>query len=454
MKLRYFNNSKNDFNNQNFNNFLESSKNEKNNFNQNEYLNKYHNIFGDSFSDIELLDIFAKNNYNEKKIISDIKSLLSIGYENKIDNDYSNRDKNYSPSFRKSFKNPEAKIKYIKNDKNSSSCSSNKNDKKIFQKETDFSTDYENEIKKDMLLEYKKRLFNNLKKLNYSYKSNKIKNDELLFNNFLRKKEESSNKNEIRIIELNKKKYNLKNKSPSQEYQYFQKYPQFNSNENINKELKNKYIKEFFGQMKNYSKNIENENRRNKMGKSPDFGTRKNILDISPDKIDLQKNLTYKRRTKNNYYNYNSSYNYIKIESKINNIFISACYDNPQRDLFLKMINEKRKQNPDKIVQVLFPQFPPMGYYPNLYQQYNPYMNTYILQDSQQFSTQNSLMGIPINNTYTNQVNNNDLNAPMCDAQNQDTPLKANNEINIYSKIRTSVNMSNSGNINTTSSLK
>ena len=253
---------------------------------------------------------------------------------------------------------------------------------------------------------------------------------------------------------MNKKKYNLKNKSPSQEYQYFQKYPQFNSNENINKELKNKYIKEFFGQMKNYSKNIENENRRNKMGKSPDFGTRKNILDISPDKIDLQKNLTYKRRTKNNYYNYNSSYNYIKIESKINNIFISACYDNPQRDLFLKMINEKRKQNPDKIVQVLFPQFPPMGYYPNLYQQYNPYMNTYILQDSQQFSTQNSLMGIPINNTYTNQVNNNDLNAPMCDAQNQDTPLKANNEINIYSKIRTSVNMSNSGNINTTSSLK
>ena len=58
--------------------------------------------------------------------------------------------------------------------------------------------------------------------------------------------------------------------------------------------------------MKNYSKNIESENRRNKMGKSPDFGTRKNILDISPDKIDLQKNLTYKRRTRNNYYNYNS----------------------------------------------------------------------------------------------------------------------------------------------------
>ena len=449
MKLRCFNNS---INNQNFNNFLESSKNEKNNFNQNEYLNKYHNLFGDSFSDIELLDIFAKNNYNDKKIISDIKSLLSIGFENKTDNKYSNREKNYSPSFRQSSKDPEIKIKCIKNDKNSSSGSS-KNDKRIFQKETDFSTDYENEIKKDQLLEYKKRLFNNLKKVNYSYKSNKIKNDELLFNNILKNKDESSNKNEIRIIELNKKKYNLKNKSPSQDYQYFQKYPQFNSNENINKELKNKYIKEFFGQMKNYSKNIENENRKSKIGKSPDFGTRMNILDMSPDKLDLQKNLTYKRRTKN-YNNYNSSYNYTKIESKINNIFISACYDNPQRDLFLKMINEKRKQNPDKIVQVLFPQFPPMGYYPNIYQQYNPYMNPYMLQNSQQFTPQNPLIGIPMNNTYSNQENNNDLNAPMCDVQNQDTPLKPNNEINIYSKIRTSVNMSNSGNINTTSSLK
>ena len=271
MKLRCFNNSINDIYNQNFNNFLESSKNEKNNFNQNEYLNKYHNLYGDSFSDIELLDIFAKNNYNDKKIISDIKSLLSIGYEKKANNDNSSKDNNYSPSFRQNSKNPESKIKYIKNDKNSSSCSS-KNDKRIFQKETDFSTDYENEIKKDMLLEYKKRLFNNLKKVNYSYKSNKIKNDEILFNNILKKKDESSNKNEIRIIELNKKKSNLKNKSPSQDYQYFQKNPQFNSNENINKELKNKYIKEFFGQMKNYSKNIETKNRRNNVGKSPDFG--------------------------------------------------------------------------------------------------------------------------------------------------------------------------------------
>lgn len=452
MKLRCFNNSINDINNQNFNNFLDSSKRENKNFNQNEYLNKYHNLFGDSFSDIELLDIFEKNNYNDKKIISDIKSLLSIGSENKIDNDNSNRDKNHSPSFRQNIKKPEPKNKCFKNDKNSSSGSS-KNDKRIFQKETDFSTDYENEIKKDQLLEYKKRLFNNLKKVNYSYKSNKNKNDEILFNNILRSNNESSNKNEIRIIELNKKKYNLKNKPTSQEYQYFQKNSQFNSNENINKELKNKYIKEFFGQMKNYSKNIENENRRNKMGKSPDFDTRKNILDISPDKIDLQKNLTYKRRTKNNYYNYNSSYNYTKIESKINNIFISACYDNPQRELFLKMINEKRRQNPDKIIQVLLPQFPPMAFYPNVYQQYNPYMNSYMMQNSQQFPPQNPIIGIPMNDNYTNQESNNDLNAPMCDAQNQDTPLKPNNEINIYSKIRTSV-MSNSGNINTTSSLK
>ena len=35
-----------------------------------EYLIKYHKLFGDSFSDQELLDIFAKNDYDEQKIIN------------------------------------------------------------------------------------------------------------------------------------------------------------------------------------------------------------------------------------------------------------------------------------------------------------------------------------------------------------------------------------------------
>ena len=149
-----------------------------------------------------------------------------------------------------------------------------------------------------------------------------------------------------------------------------------NQNQEMNKELKKKYIKYFFGNMKNYRNNI----RTNNPGKSPDITKRKNILNSSPDKVEYyeKKIYTYKRGTKNNSSNKKTPYNYLEIESKVNDIYISACYDNPQREQILKMINEKRKQNQDKIVEVLFTQFPnPLSFYSNMYQpynQYNPYM--------------------------------------------------------------------------------
>ena len=375
-----------------------SSEREMNEELQNLYLNKFHNLIGDSFSDIELLDIFSKNNYDEEKIMNDIKYLLSIGNNQKIDDDYNSSEKNYSPSFRQTSysKKSESKIKY-----NNSPCSS-KNEKRFFLKDTDFSTDHENEIKKDMLLEYKKDLFEKLKKINYSHKVNRIPSDEISFNIEKKNRIDSNNtnftdNNEMKIFELKNKNYSIKNRSSNTQRH------SVNPNQNINKELKNKYMKEFFCQMKIYCKNCHNNR-----NKSPDFGTKRNILEMSPSKIEkTQKLYTYKPGFRNKYFYKQSSYDYIKIDSKVNNIYISACYDNPSRDLFLRMINEKRKQNPDKIIEVLFP-FPPMPqmpFYPNMYPQfnpYNPYMNPFMASNPQQYNSNN----INVMNKESNNIPN------------------------------------------------
>ena len=77
---------------------------------------------------------------------------------------------------------------------------------------------------------------------------------------------------------------------------------------NINKELKKKYIREFFGYMKNYSKGMSNNIHRSNWGKYPDFNNRReNILDTSPDKEQFYKHklLTQKKGFKNYYSNEN-----------------------------------------------------------------------------------------------------------------------------------------------------
>ena len=181
--------------------------------------------------------------------------------------------------------------------------------------------------------------------------------------------------------------------------------------------------------MKNYSNNIKRE----KWEKSPDIKRRDNKLDISPEDIELyeRKVLTYKKGFKNNYSNENDlKYNnlkehkYLAIEKKVNDFSILSCYDNPQRDQYLKIINEKRKQNPDKIIEFLIPQFPPMfppiQQYQNMYSsynQYNPYMNMYMMSPPAQYPIQNPnplIPSIPIQNANNNiefdKKNNNKIN--------------------------------------------
>jgi len=137
-------------------------------------------------------------------------------------------------------------------------------------------------------------MFNKLKSTNYSYKSNKSKNDELNYDNITKCHTEKIDKNrDVDIIDLNlnknfdKNDINvIKNNSPGPECMPTKnkKINKNNNNQNqeMNKELKKKYIKYFFGNMKNYRNNI----RTNNPGKSPDITKRKNILNSSPDKVE------------------------------------------------------------------------------------------------------------------------------------------------------------------------
>ena len=511
MKLQYYKDSNN--NNNIDDHYYSSASKENNEEKQNNYLIKFRKLYGNSFSDVELLDIFSKNNYNENEIKADIKALLEINDSKKLE--YSKRnDEHYSPSFGHSSNDKKNKIntENIKKKMYFNSPNKEKEKENNSQKDTEVPSDYApppkhgdirnlNMINNDeninnILLEYKKEMFNKLKCQNYSYKSNKSKKDELNYDNISKCRTEKNIKtnHENDIIDINKNNIVITNNSPGPECitPLSKKQNQINNNQEINKELKKKYIKYFFGNIKNYNNNI----RTNNPGKSPDITKRKNILDSSPDKIEYyeKKIYTYKRGNKFNSSNKKTPNNLFQIESKVNDVYISSCYDNPQRDHIIKMVNEKRKQNPDKIVEVLFTQFPsPVPFYSNMYQpygQYNPYM--YMMPSPNNYPMQPPMINpslndgqIPqytnINNKEINNTNNynvttkgnlsesqNSLNSSDMNRINNITPITPNMNYNLNNNYlsasnnivvdnlnnKSIVNMSNSGNINSSSSFK
>ena len=529
---------KNYKNKKNINNkdeYFVSSDKEINRNDQNYYLNKYRKMYGNSFNDIELLDIFAKNNYNDKQIMEDIKALLTIGTNKKYDNyNYNYNYNNYNSyervhkSHKSSSKSRGKKNKFEKrpfqkgieipsdyapppkkeeeeynsneqnsgnkNDKEEIKNNDNNNNKKIEIYINNNNNINENNYKNDLLLTYKENLFRKLKNSDYSYKSNKIKNDELNADNILNNINNYQKK--INLTE-NNRNFKIENNSPGPQCQPYKKNKIY---QNINKDLKKKYIRKFFGNMKNYSNNIRREN----WEKSPDLNRRDNILDPSPDKVELceKRVLTYKKGFKNYYSNENDynndnkkEYKNLKIVKKVNDFSIFASYDNPQRDQYLKIINEKRKQNPGKIIEFLVPQFPPMfppmqqyqNYYPP-YNHINPYMNMYMMQPSPQIPIQNpnpmanisfqNINNVGINNLNNNsnsnsksnsknnveknetpenqniltqtqimQLNNyNQMNVKINDTPNPNALLLNNNDINNSKSNKSSGNISNSGN--------
>ena len=201
------------------------------------------------------------------------------------------------------------------------------------------------------------------------------------------------------------------------------------SNKDIknDKALQKKYLKIFFGNMNHYSKKIENNIKRASSKDSETSDDRpetikRNINNNKRNNIPTSSNILQKKirsmniSSSNNKNNMNNNINKnlrrayeldqrdqeIRLESKVVNLTINSCYDNPYRDQYLKFINEKRKKNPGKIVELIIPQYNNMFIPPFPFQyQYNPYLN------------QNMFMyqsPIPMNNQNLNSQNKQNMN--------------------------------------------
>ena len=189
------------------------------------------------------------------------------------------------------------------------------------------------------------------------------------------------------------------------------------SNKDIknDKALQKKYLKIFFGNMNHYSKKIENNIKRASSKDSETSDDRpetikRNINNNKRNNIPTSSNIIQKKirsmniSSSNNKNNMNNNINKnlrrayeldqrdqeIRLESKVVNLTINACYDNPYRDQYLKFINEKRKKNPGKIVELIIPQYNNMYMPPFPFQyQYNPYLNQNMFMYQSQIHNQN-----------------------------------------------------------------
>jgi len=171
------------------------------------------------------------------------------------------------------------------------------------------------------------------------------------------------------------------------------------SNQDIknDKALQKKYLKIFLGNMNHYSKKMENNIKRASSKDSetsddrPDtikrikinnnIPTSSNIIQKKSRAVNLNSNNNINKNLRR-VYEIDQRDRELEFDSKVVNLTINSCYDNPYRDQYLKFINEKRKKNPGKIVELVIPQFnnmymPPFPYqYPYLNQNMYMYPNT------------------------------------------------------------------------------
>ena len=224
-------------------------------------------------------------------------------------------------------------------------------------------------------------------------------------------------------------------------------------------QLRKKYFRDFVGYMKHYPKKMENNIKRasSKDSETSDDRSPETIKRKKRNNIPTSSNIVKKKLIVNNNginrnlkNTYEIEQNNIEFESKVINISINSCYDNPYREQYLKVINEKKKQNPGKIVEFIIPQFnnPFMQLYPPPYQ-YNPYMsqNMYMYQQSQyqmQNAVPNSQMNPQINqqmNIPLNQNVNFQMNPQMNMQLNQQMRMQMNSPIN--SPVNSPINSQN-----------
>ena len=270
-----------------------------------------------------------------------------------------------------------------------------KNDEKIISDE---------EQRKIILI--KEEVFKNLKRLktNTEIKNKEAKNRQ---KDIYRNKDSSSEK-DLKNLDID---YNI-----------------FNQDIKNDKALRKKYLKIFFGNMNHYSKKIENNIKRaNSKDSETSEDKPETIKRRKKNNIPTSSNIIQKKnRPVNNSNNSNINRNLrrayeidqidkeIEFDSKVVNFTISSCYDNPYRDQYLKFINEKKKQNPGKIVELIIPQFNNM-YMPSYMPPYQyPYMNQnmYMYPPPVQYQSQIPAPRQTLNPQNVNNQNNSSMEQP------------------------------------------
>ena len=365
-------------------------------------LKNNNNFIQDNKNIINTEDNIINNNNDENnnnKIIpsKSANNIIKIDNENKIINELENNT-NINNENKKTIKkalpinmnmNLNNKIEETKN---------NENDKKISDEEQ----------RKIILI--KGEVFKNLKRLKTNtetkFKDNKNRQKEIIY------KQNDSSEKRIETSGGVDSDYSLSNKDIKND-----------------KALQKKYLKIFLGNMNHYSKKQENNIKRatskdsetsddrpdtiKRNNKRNNIPTSSNIIQKKSRVVNINKNSNNKNNINKNLrkaYELDQRDREIEPESKVVNLTINSCYDNPYRDQYLKFINEKRKKNPGKIVELIIPQFnnmfmPP---YPFPYQYPPPYLNQNMLM-----YPQNQLqppISIPnqqnLNLNYNQKINN------------------------------------------------
>ena len=336
-----------------------------------DYLPLKNNINNNNITDNKAIIKTDNNDINNNNKITSSKSANNIN--NKIINELQNK-KTLPISI-----NNINKIEETKNDEN---------DKIISEEE---------EQRKIILI--KGEVFKNLKKIKTNteikLKENKVRQKELY------KTKETSEKRLKTSGGINSE-YNLLNQDIKND-----------------KALQKKYLKIFFGNINHYSKKVENNIKR---ATSKDSETsddrpdtikrikRNNMINIpTSSNIIQKKNRAVNINTNNNINNINKNLRRVydidqrdreyEFDSKVVNITINSCYDNPYRDQYLKFINEKRKKNPGKIVELIIPQFNNMFMPPYPFPYQYPYLNQNMMMYPSPPQYQTS---IPISNQNKN----------------------------------------------------
>ena len=224
------------------------------------------------------------------------------------------------------------------------------------------------------------------------------------------------------------------------------------SNQDIknDKALQKKYLKILLGNMNHYSKKIENNIKRasskdsetsddrpdtiKRIKRNNNIPTSSNIIQKKSRAINLNSNNNINKNLRR-VYEIDQRDRELEFDSKVVNLTISSCYDNPYREQYLKFINEKRKKNPGKIVELIIPQFnnmymPP---YPLPYQYPFLNQNMYMYPPSQYHPPIPTPTPIPNqqNVNSQNKINNiQQINFPQYQNIMMNPNFKENNQIN------------------------